>query len=280
LNLQHRCRVVVNLELPWNPVRLAQRTGRVDRIGQQRRVHTFHLVAFDAGERLVADRLDERTAVAHADLAQLPVERLDVDTEVARLLAVRVAAKRGRWMAGGSRESLADARRPLPPTTGLVAIVRRAAVRKALGASPIIVLRSALVDRFGRATADRLIAVRVGLAGDVPMRSRAQVRALLAAFTSIRALDQHPAIREWVEHNTSISDAFWRATAARVEAIAAQLREAPISYRQQLLFTRHLRDDRPDAVGQASSVVELRLKEAGSRRPLELTTTPLLLLLA
>src|SRR5574341_373469 len=32
LNLHHRCRLVVNLELPWTPLRLEQRAGRVDRI--------------------------------------------------------------------------------------------------------------------------------------------------------------------------------------------------------------------------------------------------------
>ena len=36
LNLHHNCRIVVNLELPWNPMRLEQRIGRVDRIGQTR----------------------------------------------------------------------------------------------------------------------------------------------------------------------------------------------------------------------------------------------------
>jgi superfamily II DNA/RNA helicase len=39
LNLHARCRWVVNLELPWTPSRLEQRAGRVDRIGQSRRVH-------------------------------------------------------------------------------------------------------------------------------------------------------------------------------------------------------------------------------------------------
>ena len=45
LNLQTRARVVVNLELPWNPIRLEQRAGRVDRIGQTRSVHVTLLVA-------------------------------------------------------------------------------------------------------------------------------------------------------------------------------------------------------------------------------------------
>ena len=43
LNLQARCRLIVTLELPWNPWRLEQRVGRVDRMGQQRRVHALHL---------------------------------------------------------------------------------------------------------------------------------------------------------------------------------------------------------------------------------------------
>lgn len=33
-NLQD-CNYVVNFDLPWNPVRLVQRVGRVDRIGSQ-----------------------------------------------------------------------------------------------------------------------------------------------------------------------------------------------------------------------------------------------------
>jgi hypothetical protein len=45
LNLHQRCRLVINLELPWTPVRLEQRIGRVERLGQVRRVHAVHLLA-------------------------------------------------------------------------------------------------------------------------------------------------------------------------------------------------------------------------------------------
>ena len=45
LNLHYRCRLVINLELPWTPVRLEQRIGRVERLGQTRRVHAVHLLA-------------------------------------------------------------------------------------------------------------------------------------------------------------------------------------------------------------------------------------------
>jgi superfamily II DNA or RNA helicase len=44
LNLQARARWVVSLELPWNPVKLEQRIGRVDRIGQTRSAHLTALV--------------------------------------------------------------------------------------------------------------------------------------------------------------------------------------------------------------------------------------------
>jgi superfamily II DNA or RNA helicase len=68
LNLHHRCRVVVNLELPWNPSRLEQRIGRVDRIGQRRTVHAFHLVGKGTGETAVLERLRARIAVAAAEI--------------------------------------------------------------------------------------------------------------------------------------------------------------------------------------------------------------------
>jgi superfamily II DNA or RNA helicase len=65
LNLHRRCRVVVHFELPWNPSRLEQRAGRVDRIGQSRRVHEIALVAADTAERLVLARLLRRRVERH-----------------------------------------------------------------------------------------------------------------------------------------------------------------------------------------------------------------------
>lgn len=60
LNLHGRCRLVVNYELPWNPARLEQRIGRVDRIGQRRTVHALTLVARDTAEDLVIANLVRR----------------------------------------------------------------------------------------------------------------------------------------------------------------------------------------------------------------------------
>ena len=68
LNLHHHCRLVINLELPWNPMRLEQRIGRVDRIGQRRTVHAFHLIAERTGETRLLARLRARVASAQADI--------------------------------------------------------------------------------------------------------------------------------------------------------------------------------------------------------------------
>lgn len=66
LNLHHGCRAVIHYELPWSPARLEQRTGRVDRIGQDRRVHEVLLVACDTAERLVLAPLARRAARARS----------------------------------------------------------------------------------------------------------------------------------------------------------------------------------------------------------------------
>ena len=68
LNLQRRCRLLVNFELPWNPARLEQRIGRIDRIGQRRTVHALSLVARDTAEDLVVARMARRLARVAATL--------------------------------------------------------------------------------------------------------------------------------------------------------------------------------------------------------------------
>jgi superfamily II DNA or RNA helicase len=68
LNLHQTCRTVVNLELPWNPMRLEQRIGRVDRIGQTRTVHAFNLVAAGSGESELLEHLKARVASARQQI--------------------------------------------------------------------------------------------------------------------------------------------------------------------------------------------------------------------
>jgi hypothetical protein len=62
LNLQF-CHVVVNYDIPWNPMRLEQRIGRVDRIGQTHTVRAINFVFENSVEHRVREVLEQKLAV-------------------------------------------------------------------------------------------------------------------------------------------------------------------------------------------------------------------------
>lgn len=62
LNLQF-CHVIVNFDMPWNPMRVEQRIGRVDRIGQPHIVRAFNFVLEDTVEYRVRDVLETKLAL-------------------------------------------------------------------------------------------------------------------------------------------------------------------------------------------------------------------------
>jgi len=66
LNLQF-CHVIVNFDMPWNPMRLEQRIGRVDRIGQPHVVRAINFVLADTVEFRVREVLEQKLAVIAAE---------------------------------------------------------------------------------------------------------------------------------------------------------------------------------------------------------------------
>lgn len=58
-NLQF-CHVLVNYDLPWNPMRVEQRIGRLHRLGQQHDVQIINLIAANTIEEYVLQLLDEK----------------------------------------------------------------------------------------------------------------------------------------------------------------------------------------------------------------------------
>lgn len=63
INLQHHCHILVNFDLPWNPMRLVQRIGRIYRYGQEKEVIVFNIfsegTADDGIVRLLYQKIDQ-----------------------------------------------------------------------------------------------------------------------------------------------------------------------------------------------------------------------------
>ena len=62
LNLQF-CHIIINFDMPWNPMRIEQRIGRVDRIGQKHVVRAINFVLEDTVEHRVRQVLEEKLGV-------------------------------------------------------------------------------------------------------------------------------------------------------------------------------------------------------------------------
>ncbi len=73
INLQF-CYIVVNYDLPWNPMRYEQRVGRVYRYGQQKVVQIYNLRAKDTVEETVRSYFEQRLRVAAQALQQVTGE--------------------------------------------------------------------------------------------------------------------------------------------------------------------------------------------------------------
>lgn len=93
INLQDKCHIMINYDLPWNPMRLVQRIGRLYRYGQKHRVVVFNLYAPESMDDQIMDLMHERIDQVVGDLSSLSGEynaRLgeDIMGEIADLVDV------------------------------------------------------------------------------------------------------------------------------------------------------------------------------------------------
>lgn len=72
LNLQRMCRRIYHVELPWNPNRMEQRNGRVDRHGQTRTPIIKYLMYPDSPEDRILDALTQKIATMQSDRVSTP----------------------------------------------------------------------------------------------------------------------------------------------------------------------------------------------------------------
>lgn len=83
LNLQFS-NIIINYDLPWNPMKIEQRCGRVDRIGQTRDVQIFNFIVTDTIENRVREVLEEKLSVI---LKEMGVDKYSdvLDSEIAEV---------------------------------------------------------------------------------------------------------------------------------------------------------------------------------------------------
>ncbi len=246
LNLHHACRCVIHLELPWNPARLEQRTGRVDRIGQGRTVHAFHLVARHRVEDDLLRRLRHRVATARQDVAmanplesqlhrargigrdnapasagsdRTPTDADGAAAEAARIALSRRVAGRGRRAAGVVQHDR------------LLVMRARPRLRAGLAGDTLLVAEVVAVDGCGRRVA----------AAIVPLRLSADV---WSAVRSAGPGIDRPAMAAIGEHLAAMQPSlaahrtFWSTALRRAEAIARATTPAIAALFQPGLFDR------------------------------------------
>lgn len=68
IDLQHRCHCLIHVDLPWNPMRLHQRVGRVNRFGQTEQVQVVSLRNPDTVESHIWSKLEEKLGNIMRDL--------------------------------------------------------------------------------------------------------------------------------------------------------------------------------------------------------------------
>jgi SNF2 family DNA or RNA helicase len=93
LNLQERCRTVINLDLNWNPMKLEQRIGRVHRLGQTREVRVINMALKDTIDdyvvRLLYEKINLFTLTIGAletVLAETQDDELDLEERLLEIL--------------------------------------------------------------------------------------------------------------------------------------------------------------------------------------------------
>jgi superfamily II DNA or RNA helicase len=281
LNLHQRCRFVVNYELPWNPARLEQRIGRVDRIGQRRIVHALTLTARDTAEDLVIGNLTRRLSRIVATLG--PGDRLGAFLDDARTAGIVIGGEQlsndpepaepaGTVRTGGDLEAATVAatqiacRRESPPlrsarTSGTT--VSNARSRPAtLPTGCVVIVCAAARTGDGMLIAARPFLVHVETGSERP-RTAAAARAI--ADRLLKALDARAVIADvdrWFSEVCRSHEAAIDARLVREREIGEPARKRDAV--QPGLFDRRAMAAAERAVALAAQVLDAHRLEIGA----------------
>jgi superfamily II DNA or RNA helicase len=247
LNLHRSCRIVVNLELPWNPMRLEQRIGRVDRIGQRRRVHAFHLIAARTAETDLLKRLASRVSRAQTEAgASDPLHSASTGpndpTAGPHSGALDLEAKAERDRVMFARQVMGDADTNLETAClhaahPLATLSKRCRTRLWLRPNALVIFQSYLLDGTGRIAAVHLTPAII--------RADNGVRLALGQLDQLGPLLGGDApYNEWIGRSRAVLNAFWNTRVDRDVGIARLRCHVEHDELQGGLFDRRAEDDR------------------------------------
>jgi superfamily II DNA or RNA helicase len=280
LNLHQTCRIVINLELPWNPMRLEQRIGRVDRIGQRRTVHAFHLVAAGTGEEQLLADLRARIAHAQTEIGApdplgnesamppeqvLPADLADVSAEIARLRTLRALAPPATL----PRRPLFESDRPL------ITFARHRSTRQRLGRTMLFIWEVDAEDRAWRPAAASVVATASVLTGWPSTRSQLKSIVALAAIDLARHVES--AAEDWRHQAAETSRRFVDTRLARERAIRSSIDSRPRAGIQPGLFdgrTAHAEAAEQAARAEMSDAIAQRIALLESIAGVDTTSRP------
>ena len=286
LNLQSRCRLVVNLELPWNPIRLEQRIGRVDRIGQTRTVHAINLFAAGTAEGDVLARLEqrlERIRMSEIEMAACVINRCEPVPRPSGGTAHTTVI--GELDEAGKSEArrIAEARKVATARGGIteflvpVTMIRfRPVLPRSVACSRAIAfMRVRMATHAGRLIEDTILPIGVPFKTSKQRLTRREVRATAEALLAtmrpdfVRAAREHAHIRaQTIEAASAACTARTMDRESRIRRRTAAVLTSP--WVQAGLFdTRAVKQQldcrKRDAAVQKESEAHTSLLEAGSQ---------------
>ncbi|MCG6534747.1 MAG: SWF/SNF helicase family protein [Syntrophales bacterium LBB04] len=97
------CNTIINFDLPWNPMRIEQRIGRLHRIGQTRDVFVFNLSVKGTIEDYILDILDNKINMFEMVIGEIePILGYAGKDENFEEIVLEI------WLKGASAEELGD----------------------------------------------------------------------------------------------------------------------------------------------------------------------------
>jgi ERCC4-related helicase len=143
LNLQEQCRRIYHFELPWNPNRLEQRNGRIDRHGQTRSPIISYLFYPDSPEDGVLDRLIQRISTMRDDKVATPdilgiLSEVRIEEALTRIDGKDAAEGAARSILGLFEEQREEFARTIAPLLLAGSQVNEAEFRDWFSADPML----------------------------------------------------------------------------------------------------------------------------------------------